>query len=1040
MKISGKGLWHLALLVLMLCGTQRAHATWADDEFGNNGNFNATVRDNNCLHFKLIYSADKGYNCWVNRNAYIRVDRYTRNQSYISSEEIFRYDGWESSSKVRVNLKRGAIHFTNNKDSESILEKLDNDWVGWTNKTGDKWVIELDWFPPQEWQKDGELLDVKIQVDYKDNDDGNKTKYVNRLDKFDLNGKVPTFSITSTGFLTDYQHAAKGEVWASAYRLSSACHELSSTEGISQNVETATSGTLYNKAEDRQRTVKYGMLFVRNENMKQSENRYWSLENTVSLPAYHRIHNFGYSKQSGTLRWELHDTDQGDRVASDAFLIETSTMPNFSDARELTHFSFEVGKDSEASHSHMEGTTQVFEYSLPEGHDGSYFRIRRQSAEKLGWNQDFAASSSSTNFIGELCVSVATNATDARNALLRQGYRLMDFNLNHGVKGNYVYLGYKETDNPLAAVSRIAIRRGAQWAADKGATYTDNGYRMMPVQTVGLGAGNLTEGIDGGTMMYLYYSKDQVKGKGRSLVTRMLHTSERNTLASGYRYVGESLAADASNPSDAVNLNQSTHTGVEEIRLVCQMHEHVSDFFCRKEGNDIYAGHECCGMLIENSSHLRINSTGDLALLREVVQGGFTDITAELMTDIVLNREVLVDGMLNPRQEAVNLFKVWEPIGNSQHHYSGTFDGNGHSISGIYINGSASPAGTFGILNGAKIRNLVVKDAYILTAGAVGGIAGQIARSANDSTIIDDCVFQGYLECGGDGGGLVAATFDPKVHLRNCYTQGRIRCNGSNMSAGGIIGYTSSKGASISFCLSEMACDYYHFTGLSYHASKLSVRNSYCTVKGNALNPQVGKEDLASGKVAFDLNSGNSGMHWGQQIDTDRAPFLLACNKEKATGNVTVYREMGLKCTNPGNIVPTGLYINHIQNEYATYHASRVHHAEKAPTCVDKGNLEYWICNDCKGVFGNEACTTQLVEVPVIEETGSHDYDVFDMCIYCKQSRMFIEEGEADGIRSASGHSHTTELYDLSGRRINRSRRGIIIQKDSQGNVRKVMR
>lgn len=1038
-------LCHLALTLLLLCtGTQTARATWADDEFGNNGNFNAYVKNNNCLHFYLIYSADKGFDCWVNRNAYIKVDRYNKNQSYIGTEEIFRYDGWQESSQIRLNLKKGAILFTNNtsKKVSSVLETHNLDWVGETGKTGDKWVVELDWYPPQEWQKDGELLDVKIQVDYKDNQDGNKTRYIDRLNKFNLNGTVPTFNTEAPVFMGNNEHSAKGEVWSSKYTLSTAYNTLICSENLIQDATTSTSGTLYCTASDKARTVKYDMTFARNADFKNKENRFWLHERTVQLPAYHSIHNFGYNKQSNQLRWELYTANEGDKVIDDAFYIESSTVPNFADAKKLAEFSFKVGTSSAASHSRMDGSKQVFEYTLPEGHNGSYFRIRRKSAEKLGWNQEFASSSSSANFISDLCVSVANNSTDARNALLRQGYKLMDFNLNHGVKGAYVYLGYKETDNPLAAISRIAIKRGAEWAADKGAGYTDGGYKMLAVPTLGEGAGNLTQGIEGGQQMYLYYSKDNVKGKGKSLVTRVMHTGEKSTLASGYRYVVENLTADASNPSNAVNLNQSTKAVKEEIRLVCQMHEHVSDFKCRKEGDGVFAGHDCCGVYRDNvfkDNAYYIYNEGDLSLLRELTLSGYSQFKAELMADIILNKDVLIDGELN--EKAKNTFVKWEPISNEEHHYSGTFDGHGHCISGVYLPGNNFDASVFGSLKGATIKNLIIKDAYIYAYSYLGGFANRVFNGSKDPTIIDNCMFQGFLDMsdgGIDVGGIVGYTNETKLHISNCHTMGRIRVEKAR-SIGGIIGYEPYDGPTMSYCFSEMSCNETKYRGLSPYLFRFTVKGCYCTSGGDNINGLIGEGWMASGRLAYELNAGGIGC-WGQLLPDDQKPFLLITDTVKAKKPVMVYRQMGRKCTNHDEIVATGIYSNHLQKEYDLFHTGKVHHADKAPTCTEKGNLEYWDCSDCKGIFGNDACTIQLKQVPEIEEIGHHDYDVFDVCNYCKRTRLDIETDEADGITAAPCHSHSVEEYDLSGRRIKGSQRGIVILKDAHGNVRKMIK
>lgn len=77
----------------------------------------------------------------------------------------------------------------------------------------------------------------------------------------------------------------------------------------------------------------------------------------------------------------------------------------------------------------------------------------------------------------------------------------------------------------------------------------------------------------------------------------------------------------------------------------------------------------------------------------------------------------------------------WTPIGkytddNDKTPYTGTFDGQGHTIKGLYVN-SASDAyvGLFGCLEGAAVRNLTV-DGYVQGCNTVGGIAGYASNAA----------------------------------------------------------------------------------------------------------------------------------------------------------------------------------------------------------------------------------------------------------------------------------------------------------------------
>lgn len=114
--------------------------------------------------------------------------------------------------------------------------------------------------------------------------------------------------------------------------------------------------------------------------------------------------------------------------------------------------------------------------------------------------------------------------------------------------------------------------------------------------------------------------------------------------------------------------------------------------------------------------------------------------------------------------------------------FGGTFDGDGHTISGLEITDSLTPAGLFGILEEtAVIKNLSVSG-YIVPAGdstAAGGIAGE--NSGN----ITDCSFSGTI-CGEDNTGGIAGINSVTGRIENCTVSGAIF--GENKT-GGIAGY-----------------------------------------------------------------------------------------------------------------------------------------------------------------------------------------------------------------------------------------------------------
>ncbi len=82
--------------------------------------------------------------------------------------------------------------------------------------------------------------------------------------------------------------------------------------------------------------------------------------------------------------------------------------------------------------------------------------------------------------------------------------------------------------------------------------------------------------------------------------------------------------------------------------------------------------------------------------------------------------------------------------------FAGTFDGGGHTISGVSISEEMSPAGLFGIvLESAVIKNLKVSGNVHPSGDTVGGIVGK------NYGIIQGCTFTGSVEGGGSVGGIV---------------------------------------------------------------------------------------------------------------------------------------------------------------------------------------------------------------------------------------------------------------------------------------------
>lgn len=155
-------------------------------------------------------------------------------------------------------------------------------------------------------------------------------------------------------------------------------------------------------------------------------------------------------------------------------------------------------------------------------------------------------------------------------------------------------------------------------------------------------------------------------------------------------------------------------------------------------------------------------------------------------------------------------------IGTAKHYFSGTFDGQGHSITGLYSNGQVDVnKGLFGVMKNATIKNLVIKDAYIRSNHYGGILAAQVEDSIiQNVTIIDsECAIDslgsvvGLITTGGlYGGALVGYAGNTKIY--NCEsrntqvyidtTAGIQAIGGDGMYMGGLIGWME-KGSTLEY-------------------------------------------------------------------------------------------------------------------------------------------------------------------------------------------------------------------------------------------------
>lgn len=181
----------------------------------------------------------------------------------------------------------------------------------------------------------------------------------------------------------------------------------------------------------------------------------------------------------------------------------------------------------------------------------------------------------------------------------------------------------------------------------------------------------------------------------------------------------------------------------------------------------------------DGKSYYKIDNAMDLNLYRSLVNDGYSEINGKLKSDIVLNKNVLVsDGSLNDSSSA---FVQWIPMGTSALPFSGTFDGDGHSISGLYINDDAKDSvGLFGNVGaGGVVQKVGVENSYIVGKSAVGSIAG--VNGGSISNVYNTGFVSGKSAVGGLSGRNDGSIGD-------AYENGRVV---GTDSIGGIAGYSN---------------------------------------------------------------------------------------------------------------------------------------------------------------------------------------------------------------------------------------------------------
>ena len=182
------------------------------------------------------------------------------------------------------------------------------------------------------------------------------------------------------------------------------------------------------------------------------------------------------------------------------------------------------------------------------------------------------------------------------------------------------------------------------------------------------------------------------------------------------------------------------------------------------------------GYTIESNGSYTVTSADGLMNIAELVNGGKSDINITLDTDIDLTG------------------KDWTPIGTDyDNSYKGTFDGGGHTITGLTFTTNDKYAGLFGWLNKAgTVKNVVMEGVQITSnqiyGGSIGGVAGYGWGT------IENCSVSGSVSGTVYVGGVVGAQIDGSI--TGCSSSATVK---GMVDVGGVAGQTNSS-ATLTAC------------------------------------------------------------------------------------------------------------------------------------------------------------------------------------------------------------------------------------------------
>ena len=301
-----------------------------------------------------------------------------------------------------------------------------------------------------------------------------------------------------------------------------------------------------------------------------------------------------------------------------------------------------------------------------------------------------------------------------------------------------------------------------------------------------------------------------------------------------------------------------------------------------------------------------ISNAGQLYWFAGLVNGTLDGIEQNTLANAILTANITVnDNLLDSLQYDTegnvsngSDFITWTPIADCMEDhitlYSGTFDGNNKTVSGLYFNDNSTRIGLFGSSEAdGNIKNVGVVDSYFKGNDFVGGVCGR-----NDGTITN-CYNAGNLTAIKSSATIGGICGYNSGTVTNCYNTGTVTATDQVASVGGVCGCSI---APISNCYNigtvtatSSDADISGICGYCFGP----IKNCYYLADTEDENGGKTAAQFASGEVAYLLSQGCTigegddaetydGSIWGQALgeNGDTYPVL----KKAGDAKNTVYR------------------------------------------------------------------------------------------------------------------------------------------------------